>query len=167
MSLRCLRRKRDRVAAAFVIAALASAAAGQAWSQQAAPSPPREPGDQVAVTGLFPGGGSPPPEDPRAKQYESNAQVISEGRHLFDTYNCSGCHFHGGGGMGPALMDDQWLYGDRLDQIYASIYQGRPRGMPAWSGVIPDGQIWELAAFVKSLSAALPDTGGGQAAPSQ
>jgi cytochrome c oxidase cbb3-type subunit 3 len=167
MFLRCLHPSRDRAAAALLIAALASAAAAQAWSQPDAPSPPREPAGSVAVTALFPGGGAPPPEDPRTKQYEGNAQAISEGRQLFDLYNCSGCHFHGGGGMGPALMDDLWLYGDRLDQIYASIYQGRPKGMPAWSGVIPDAQIWELAAFVKSLSTASADNGSGQAAPSQ
>jgi cytochrome c oxidase cbb3-type subunit III len=91
----------------------------------------------------------------------------AKGRQLFDIYNCSGCHFHGGGGMGPALIDDQWLYGSRLDQIYASIYQGRPKGMPAWAGAIPDAQIWELAALVKSLSMPSAAKGSGQAVPLQ
>ena len=44
--------------------------------------------------------------------------------------NCVGCHCHGGGGMGPALMDDQWRYGGRIDQIAATIAEGRPNGMP-------------------------------------
>ena len=45
--------------------------------------------------------------------------------------NCVGCHSHGGGGMGPALMDGQWRYGGRIDQIATTIAEGRPNGMPA------------------------------------
>ena len=106
----------------------------------------------VAVTTLFPGGGSPPPPDPHIKLYEGNSMQIAEGARLFDWYNCSGCHFHGAGGIGPSLMDPDWLYGNRLDQIFASIYQGRPNGMPSWASKIPDEQIWQIAAYVKSLS---------------
>jgi cytochrome c oxidase cbb3-type subunit 3 len=55
--------------------------------------------------------------------------------------------------MGPALMSGQWRYGGRIDQIYASIAQGRPNGMPSWQDNLQPQQMWELAAFVKSLSA--------------
>jgi cytochrome c oxidase cbb3-type subunit 3 len=68
------------------------------------------------------------------------------------TMNCVGCHFHGGGGMGPALMDDEWRYGGRIDQIAASIAEGRPNGMPAWRGKLTADQIWKLAAYVRSMS---------------
>ncbi|MBV8356891.1 MAG: c-type cytochrome [Deltaproteobacteria bacterium] len=113
----------------------------------------------VPVTKIFPGGGSPPPPDPRAAIYQGNAYYINEGHRLFLWYNCVGCHANGGGGMGPALMDNQWRYGGQLDQIYASIAQGRPNGMPSWANKIPDGQIWELAAFVKSLSVPSSENG--------
>lgn len=116
----------------------------------------------VAITTLFPGGGQMPGADPLVKKYEGNAHAISDGARLFDWYNCSGCHFHGAGGMGPALMDNQWRYGGRLDQIYASIVQGRPNGMPSWSGKIPANEVWEIAAYVKSLSAPSATTGGGE-----
>src|SRR5690349_646028 len=43
--------------------------------------------------------------------YEGNAFGVSEGKRLFSWYNCQGCHANGGGGMGPPLMDDQWIYG--------------------------------------------------------
>jgi cytochrome c oxidase cbb3-type subunit 3 len=66
--------------------------------------------------------------------------------------NCVGCHSHGGGGMGPALKDDEWRYGGRIDQIAASIAEGRPNGMPSWRGKLTDDQIWKLAAYVRSLS---------------
>ncbi|MHB8884523.1 MAG: c-type cytochrome [Methylovirgula sp.] len=118
----------------------------------AAPTTASEP-LTVPTTKLFPGGGSLPPEDPHAKQYEGNAQSIATGKRLFNWYNCSGCHFHGAGGMGPPFMNGgHWIYGGRLDQIFASIYQGRPNGMPSWGRKIPTEQIWSLAAYVKALS---------------
>jgi cytochrome c oxidase cbb3-type subunit 3 len=54
--------------------------------------------------------------------------------------------------MGPPLMDDQWRYGGRIDQIASSIAEGRPNGMPAWRDKLTDDQIWQLAAYVRSLS---------------
>jgi cytochrome c oxidase cbb3-type subunit 3 len=84
--------------------------------------------------------------------YESNAYAMSEGQRFYASYNCSGCHANGGGGMGPPLMDDEWLYGSRPEQVYASIIQGRPNGMPAWGGRLPDEQVWKIVAYVRSLS---------------
>jgi cytochrome c oxidase cbb3-type subunit 3 len=54
--------------------------------------------------------------------------------------------------MGPPLMDDEWRYGGRIDQIAASIAEGRPNGMPAWREKLTQDQIWKLAAYVRSLS---------------
>jgi cytochrome c oxidase cbb3-type subunit 3 len=101
---------------------------------------------------IWPGGEQQPALDPRAKLYDNNAQAISQGQTLYMQMNCVGCHFHGGGGMGPPLMDDQWRYGGRIDQIAASIAEGRPNGMPSWRGKLTNDQIWELAAYVRSLS---------------
>ena len=84
--------------------------------------------------------------------YEENAFAISSGKTLFTSFNCTGCHFHGGGGIGPALMDDIWIYGSEPDQIFATIVQGRPNGMPSFYGKIPDYQVWQIAAYVRSLS---------------
>jgi cytochrome c oxidase cbb3-type subunit 3 len=105
------------------------------------------------VSHLYPGDAPPPPEDPRGAIYDGNPQYIADGKRYFTWYNCSGCHFNGGGGIGPALMDQQWIYGGRIDEIHNSIAQGRPNGMPTWGRKIPDEQIWEIAAYVRSLSA--------------
>ncbi|MBV8686951.1 MAG: cytochrome c [Alphaproteobacteria bacterium] len=94
-----------------------------------------------------------PRGDPRSAEYENNAFHIAQGQKWFGWFNCSGCHFHGGGGMGPPLMDDQWRYGGRMEDIVASILYGRPNGMPDWRNKITEQQAWELAAYVKSLSA--------------
>jgi cytochrome c oxidase cbb3-type subunit 3 len=101
---------------------------------------------------IYPGGGSPPPLDPRAARYDNNSPALAEGQWLYTQMNCVGCHAHGGGGMGPALMDDKWRYGGRIDQIAVTIAEGRPNGMPAWRGRLTDDQIWKLAAYVRSLS---------------
>jgi cytochrome c oxidase cbb3-type subunit 3 len=101
---------------------------------------------------IWPAQGSPPPPDPRAKLYDNNAPAMAEGQFLYNQMNCVGCHSHGGGGMGPPLMDDEWRYGGRIDQIAATIAEGRPNGMPSWRGKLTDDQIWKLAAYVRSLS---------------
>jgi cytochrome c oxidase cbb3-type subunit 3 len=88
--------------------------------------------------------------------YMRNPWAISEGQRLFSWYNCSGCHGRGGGGMGPPLMDTQWLYGSSPEQIFASIAGGRPNGMPAWGTRVPEVQIWQLVAYVRSLSRSVP-----------
>jgi len=87
--------------------------------------------------------------------YIGDPVALQDGRRLFNWYNCSGCHGgHAGGGMGPSLRDPVWIYGSRDDQIFNSIAQGRAKGMPAWGTKIPDQQIWELVAYIKSLGTA-------------
>jgi cytochrome c oxidase cbb3-type subunit 3 len=123
-----------------------------------ASTPMGEPGRQGDIdSALAPGvGHSLVTGDARAKAYYNNADAVNAGRRLFQQYNCSGCHSNGGGGMGPSLMDDEWIYGSRLEQIHQTLVEGRPNGMPAWGGKVPDEQLWQLAAYVRSLS--LPQT---------
>ena len=106
----------------------------------------------TSPSSLVPGRPASLPPDPRSQFYEDNAPAIAEGQQLYTWMNCVGCHSHGGGGMGPALMDDEWRYGGRIDQIAATIAEGRPNGMPAWRGKLTDDQIWKLAAYVRTLS---------------
>jgi cytochrome c oxidase cbb3-type subunit 3 len=87
--------------------------------------------------------------------YDENAFAVSEGQRLYEWFNCSGCHAHGGGAIGPALMDDVWIYGAAPEQIYSTIVQGRPNGMPAFGARIPRQQVWQLVAYVRSLSGGL------------
>jgi cytochrome c oxidase cbb3-type subunit III len=110
----------------------------------------------VRVSALQPG--PPQPADQALGPYDENAYGISEGQRLFDWYNCTGCHFHGGGGIGPALMDDQWIYGSAPANIYSTIAEGRPNGMPSFGGKIPPNQIWQLVAYVRSLAGLTPKT---------
>ena len=94
---------------------------------------------------------------------EERAFDVSEGKRLFRAYNCNGCHSNGGGGMGPPLMDDQWTYGSDPANVAATILQGRPNGMPSFRGKIPENQLWQIVAYVRSLSGLV----GKNAAPSR
>jgi cytochrome c oxidase cbb3-type subunit 3 len=114
------------------------------------------------VTTLEPGGQRPSPTDNKAASFEANAFHMSEGKRLFGWFNCSGCHANGGGGMGPALMDEKWLYGSSIESIHATIRDGRPNGMPSFGQKIPDDQIWELAAFVRALGGNAPSSAAPQ-----
>jgi cytochrome c oxidase cbb3-type subunit III len=100
--------------------------------------------------------GGPVPPTGTQSPFQANAVGISEGKRLFSAYNCSGCHANGGGGIGPALMDDQWIYGYEPRNIYETIIEGRPDGMPSFRNKIPDYQVWQLVAFVQAMSAQVP-----------
>jgi cytochrome c oxidase cbb3-type subunit 3 len=104
----------------------------------------------LRMSSITPGGpGNAPPV---ANAYEENAYALAEGKRLFNWYNCTGCHAEGGGAQGPPLMDNLWIYGSSPANVYASIVQGRPNGMPSWGGRIPENEVWELVAYVRSMS---------------
>lgn len=84
-------------------------------------------------------------------RYSEDAWAIGEGQRLFSQMNCVGCHAHGGGGMGPPLMDEKWRYGSSVDAIQSSIVNGRPNGMPAFRSRLSAQQVWQLVAYVRAL----------------
>ena len=89
--------------------------------------------------------------------YDANAWSVAQGKRIYVWFNCNGCHAMGGGGMGPSLMDNKWLYGDQPQDIFKSITDGRPNGMPAFGKRISEEQVWQLVAYVRSMSALIPD----------
>ena len=89
----------------------------------------------------------------RRNPYEQNAYAMTEGQRLYEWYNCSGCHARGGGGIGPPLMADVWRYGKDPGNIYTSIVEGRPNGMPSWRGKMTEYQVWQIVTYVQTLQA--------------
>jgi cytochrome c oxidase cbb3-type subunit 3 len=84
--------------------------------------------------------------------YAGNAKRAAEGAKLFVSYNCMDCHgADGSGAMGPSLQDGRWHFGGTPGDIFQSIYEGRPDGMPSWGGRIGDDQIWRLVTYVQTL----------------
>lgn len=160
MTSRC---RTSLIAAALLLLASCSRGSGAAPTAlnttTSSASPP-----SVLVSAFVPGNDDPrTASDPKAEAMYDNPRAVADGMRLFGQYNCSGCHSNGGGGMGPALMDDEWIYGGRLEQIHQTLVYGRPNGMPAWGGKVPDDQLWEIAAYVRSMS--LPETLAAQNGP--
>jgi cytochrome c oxidase cbb3-type subunit III len=121
--------------------------------------------EQKHVRVLPPGGGTgrtvqqsdlqPGPAIParRAQNpFEGNAHAIAEGKKLYNHYNCSGCHANGGGAIGPPFIDDEWIYGQSAEAIFAVIVEGRPQGMPAFGGRVPEYQVWQIVSYVRSMA---------------
>jgi len=97
-------------------------------------------------------GGSAPPGDTAHNPVAGKADAIKAGEALFSSMNCDGCH--GGGATGwvaPALNDGRWRYGGSDAAVFQSIYYGRPKGMPAFGGLLQPAIIWKLVSYVQSL----------------
>jgi cytochrome c oxidase cbb3-type subunit III len=147
---RC-RRRRELLAAALLAAALSACQREdrrcRTWPPAASALP------AVRQSPLQPG---PTTRDLAVRnEYEGNAWAVSEGKRLYNQFNCSGCHFQGGGGIGPPLMDSQWIYGSQPENIFATIVEGRPNGMPSFRGKLGNDQVWKLVAYVRSMSGLL------------
>jgi cytochrome c oxidase cbb3-type subunit 3 len=113
----------------------------------AAAAPPSVRYDQY----LAAGGKAPAGDNPR-NPLAGGAKSAKEGERLFSAMNCDGCHGGGATGwVGPSLSDGRWRYGDSDGAIYQSIYYGRPKGMPAYGGLLAPEIIWKLVTYIRSL----------------
>lgn len=113
-------------------------------------SPSREVAGAVGTVWIQPG--EPIPRPRVENPFHGNAHAIREGERLYNWFNCGGCHGGTGGAIGPNLQDGVFIYGGDATSIFASIYQGRPNGMPTWGGMIPEQQIWQIVAYLQDLN---------------
>lgn len=105
--------------------------------------------------------------------YTDKPDAIAQGKELFASKACSGCHgAGGGGGMCPAVVNDIWVYGSddttlfNLVKLGSSAMQakgytrvGREKivgEMPAFGGVVTEDEEWKLIAYVRSRYAGDP-----------
>lgn len=147
---------------ALLIAAagLAAAQPGGSPPSAANPSAPQQPPGvsapfmKVPLVNNTPGGVTPQmPSSPVAK----DPAAAERGMQYFVGFNCVGCHAaNGGGGMGPALSNRAFKFGSDPAQLFLVISHGAPLGMPAWGSVLPEQVIWDLIAYIQSISQA-PD----------
>ena len=110
----------------------------------------------VGLLGAQPGmlAAEEPAKPKKLNPYTGNAEAIQQGRALYLQTGCSGCHGPGGGGgMGPALLDDEWKFGSDDLTLFKLIKGEIPQQtMPAAFGtVLKDDEIWKIIAFIRSL----------------
>src|SRR5688572_6961533 len=74
-----------------------------------------------------------PAKPKKLNPYTGNAEAIQQGRTLYLQTGCSACHgAGGGGGMGPAVLDDEWKFGSDDLTLFKLIKGQIPRQtMPA------------------------------------
>ena len=96
--------------------------------------------------------GMPPPAGVLSPPRMTSVPDPKDGQALFDSMNCDGCHAGDGTGfVGPSLTDGRWRYGGRDEEIFSSIFYGRPKGRPAYGGLLGQGGVWMLVSYLKSL----------------
>lgn len=80
-----------------------------------------------------------------------DSSTVAAGGQIFRAMNCDGCHGDGATGfMGPSLVDGRWRHGGSDGEVFQSIYFGRPRGMPAYGGIMNAGMIWNVVTYLKA-----------------
>ena len=84
---------------------------------------------------------------------KKNPQAMRLASNIY-AQNCATCHGKDAQGQDifPNLIDQDWLWGDKSEQITHSIAQGRKAIMPAWGAVLEDQAVNQIAAYVKSVS---------------
>ena len=96
-------------------------------------------------------GGAVPPAGSMTNPFRGDRQSATEGERIFAAMNCDGCHGGGATGwVGPSLVDGRWRYGGADGAVFQSIFYGRPRGMPAYGGVLSPGAIWKVVTYLQA-----------------
>jgi cytochrome c len=106
-------------------------------------------------------GGVAPPAGQLVVPPKRFASDVTAGQGLFSSMSCDGCH--GGGALGwqgPSLVDGRWRYGGADEEIFQSIFYGRPKGMPAYGGVLGAEGVWMIVRYLKAqpVPAVVPTT---------
>ncbi|MCQ0986071.1 c-type cytochrome [Jiella marina] len=115
---------------------------------------------RTPVTGVYPG--NVKIEAPQ-NHPEENTAAIERGMTLFNQMNCVGCHApNGAGGMGPSLSNAAFIFGREPANVFLTIVQGRPAGMPAYGELLPDSAVWDLVAYVRAIAKDPPEDSWGQ-----
>ena len=83
--------------------------------------------------------------------------VLEEGKSIYTT-NCQVCHGDKlQGVIGPDLVDDYWLHGGGINNIFKTIKYGVPeKGMVSWEKTLTPKQISAVANYIHSLKGSNP-----------
>jgi cytochrome c oxidase cbb3-type subunit III len=115
------------------------------------------PGRRVATVNtdqrILAGGVAPPVvKVAQVNPFAGDAASAQQGKALFRVMNCEGCHSGGGeGSWAPSIITGRFRYGGTDAALFETIYYGRPRGMPAFGGILPPELTWKLVTFLRSV----------------
>ena len=101
--------------------------------------------------------------------YTGNKEMIEEGKGLYFSKSCNGCHGGtGGGGMCPPLSNETFVYGSDDDTMFRLIVSGTDelakagyfrKGMEGIVGPMPpfaalfetDADVWKVIAWIRTV----------------
>jgi mono/diheme cytochrome c family protein len=79
---------------------------------------------------------------------------VVEGRRIYLTYGCVGCHgVNGGGGMGKPILDDEWIFGSDDATLFKLVRGEVPKQtMPNSIGkALTDEQVRQVIVYVRFI----------------
>jgi cytochrome c oxidase cbb3-type subunit III len=83
---------------------------------------------------------------------------LEKGKALYMT-NCMACHAgDGGGGIGPNLVDEHWILGGGIKNVFEVISEGgrAGKGMIAWKSTLKPTEIQQVSSYILSLQGTTP-----------
>lgn len=82
----------------------------------------------------------------------TDESALKDGQALFMT-NCAVCHAKdGGGGVGPNLVDQYWIHGGSISDVFSTIKYGVPaKGMIPWKDQLGASDMQKLASYILSI----------------
>lgn len=92
---------------------------------------------------------------PAVNPYAGSEQAAEEGEEMYENF-CAACH--GNHLKDPTVGADlkaALKYGDSPADLFQSVNEGRPNGMPSFGGQLGEDRIWKIVTYVAS------ERGGG------
>jgi cytochrome c oxidase cbb3-type subunit III len=101
---------------------------------------------------------SPDVFDINTMELLTDAESLNIGKTLFNN-QCAACHREDmGGAIGPNLVDEYWVLGGSLKDIYNTIAEGgrEGKGMIPWKTTLKPAQMQKLASYIISMQGTNP-----------
>jgi len=84
----------------------------------------------------------------------TDIDALATGKELYKT-NCVACHAgNGGGGIGPNLTDNNWIYNGDIKGVFNTVSEGAENGMIAWKDILNPEKIQAVSSYVLSMKLA-------------
>lgn len=89
-----------------------------------------------------------------ATEFVLTVELAAAGQGVYQT-NCAACHGQElRGGIGPSLVDGDWLHGGSANDVIRTVSEGVPaKGMPAWGPILGPERVRQVTGYVLSQQA--------------
>lgn len=88
----------------------------------------------------------------------TEAADLDKGAAIYQS-NCMACHAaDGGGGIGPNLVDEHWILGGGIKNVFHTVSEGgrAGKGMIAWKSTLKPAEIQQVSSYILSLQGTNP-----------